>query len=232
VWGDIIWGLIPAIAVFKLLLFRERFEWPLQQYKNSYLGSGLFPVTLFLAIWIVVACFNDANPAPLPYLPIMNPLDIVQLFSILVIVEWLRQVRDGVIPSPSSLNVDFSSKVVAMIVFIWLNSLVAHSVHYYAGVRYALLPMFDSAIFQTSISIVWTLTAFIVMGIASRLGKRYLWFIGSTVLAAVVIKLFVIDLAESGTVTRIISFLSVGVLMLVIGYFSPPPEKEQTQEAE
>jgi Predicted membrane protein (DUF2339) len=42
-------------------------------------------------------------------------------------------------------------------------------------------------------------------------------------LSAVVLKLFMVDLSRTGTVPRIVSFLGVGVLMLIIGYFSPLP---------
>jgi uncharacterized membrane protein len=42
----------------------------------------------------------------------------------------------------------------------------------------------------------------------------------------VVIKLFLIDLDGIGTVARIVSFLGVGLLMLVMGYFRPLPPKE------
>jgi len=47
----------------------------------------------------------------------------------------------------------------------------------------------------------------------------------------VVAKLFLVDLADNGSLTRIISFLSVGAMMLLIGYFSPiPPKAEDTIE--
>ena len=36
-------------------------------------------------------------------------------------------------------------------------------------------------------------------------------------------KLLLVDLAASETVTRIVSFIGVGVLMLVIGYVAPLP---------
>jgi uncharacterized membrane protein len=45
-------------------------------------------------------------------------------------------------------------------------------------------------------------------------------------LAAVVLKLLLVDLSGTGTVTRIVSFIGVGVLMLVIGYVAPLPAKE------
>jgi len=47
-------------------------------------------------------------------------------------------------------------------------------------------------------------------------------------MAIVIAKLFLVDLARIGTVPRIVSFLGVGVLMLVIGYYSPlPPNSKE-----
>ena len=44
----------------------------------------------------------------------------------------------------------------------------------------------------------------------------------------VVIKLFLVDLSNTGTIARIISFIVVGILMLLIGYLSPlPPQSGQ-----
>ena len=45
-------------------------------------------------------------------------------------------------------------------------------------------------------------------------------------LAVVIGKLLLIDLSHIGTVPRIVSFLGVGTLMLVVGYFSPLPPKQ------
>ena len=42
-------------------------------------------------------------------------------------------------------------------------------------------------------------------------------------MALVVVKLFFIDLSNIGGIERIVSFIGVGLLMLVIGYVSPVP---------
>jgi uncharacterized membrane protein len=53
------------------------------------------------------------------------------------------------------------------------------------------------------------------------------WLAGAALLAIVVAKLFLVDLSRIGSIERIISFVGVGLLMLVVGYFSPlPPAKE------
>ena len=42
-------------------------------------------------------------------------------------------------------------------------------------------------------------------------------------MAVVIVKLFFVDLANVGSIERIVSFLGVGLAMLVVGYFSPLP---------
>ena len=224
-WGDIVWGLIVAIAIAILLITKDRFIWPLQKHQEAYLGWGLLPVVIFSAMWVLVTCFDEGDPAPLEYIPVLNPQDIAQLFSLAIIYEWLSKTRQEKLPGIIDMKPDVLIIILASIAFIWLNSLVAHVVHFYMGVRYAMEPMFESSIFQTSITIVWTVTAFAIMGLASRLSQRRLWFTGAGLLAAVVIKLFIIDLSDLGTVPTIISFMSVGILMLVIGYITPVPPK-------
>jgi uncharacterized membrane protein len=51
-------------------------------------------------------------------------------------------------------------------------------------------------------------------------------------LGITVLKLFVIDLSGTGSIGRIISFLVVGLLMLVIGYFAPLPPKTPKETAD
>ena len=54
---------------------------------------------------------------------------------------------------------------------------------------------------------------------------KKIW-IAAALLGVVVAKLFLVDLADRGGLFRIISFLSVGVLLLLVGYFSPVPPRQ------
>ena len=92
--------------------------------------------------------------------------------------------------------------------------------------------MMHSTVVQTSLSIFWTVLALVTMWFATRRIIRPLWIAGAVLMTVVVVKLFVIDLSSIGTVERIVSFIAVGVLMLVIGYFAPlpPVAKAQIQE--
>jgi uncharacterized membrane protein len=53
---------------------------------------------------------------------------------------------------------------------------------------------------------------------------------GFGLLILVVLKLFFVELASSGTIERIISFIVVGSLLLLIGYFVPLPPNEEKED--
>jgi uncharacterized membrane protein len=90
--------------------------------------------------------------------------------------------------------------------------------------------MAQSVLVQASLSIFWAILALAAMVFATRTARRTIWVVGAVLMGVVVAKLFLVDLGSVGTVARIVSFIAVGVLMLIIGYFSPvPPRKPEPQ---
>jgi uncharacterized membrane protein len=72
------------------------------------------------------------------------------------------------------------------------------------------------------------LTTLAAMFVATSRRLRPLWMVGAGLLAAVVGKLFLIDLGALSGLPRVVAFLGVGVLLLLIGYLSPlPPTNEK-----
>jgi uncharacterized membrane protein len=66
------------------------------------------------------------------------------------------------------------------------------------------------------------------MVFGNKTNIRYVWLVGAGLLGIVVVKLFLVELNNVGTVGRIISFIAVGGIMLVIGYLTPlPPGKKE-----
>jgi uncharacterized membrane protein len=58
---------------------------------------------------------------------------------------------------------------------------------------------------------------------------RAWWSAGALLLAIVVAKLFLLDLATLSGLPRVVAFIGVGVLLLVIGYVAPfPPAREMS----
>ena len=83
------------------------------------------------------------------------------------------------------------------------------SIHFWADVPYRLDALFASVLVQATLSLLWTAAALALMLLARRRMQRVLWMIGAALLGAVVVKLFLVDLAGSGTVARIVSFVGV-----------------------
>jgi uncharacterized membrane protein len=83
--------------------------------------------------------------------------------------------------------------------------------------------MLSSTLVQTSLSIFWAMLALTTMLVAAKRANRVVWIIGAGLLAIVILKLFLVDLSKIGTIERIVSFVGVGLLMLILGYFSPVP---------
>ena len=101
--------------------------------------------------------------------------------------------------------------------------MLLRALHHWAGVPYHLGEMLRSDLVQVSLSLLWTLLALTAMRIATRRGWRSVWLSGAGLLAVVVVKLFLVELSNVGTLERIISFVGVGLLMLIIGYLAPVP---------
>jgi uncharacterized membrane protein len=185
-------------------------------------------VALYLAAWSLLTNIASAgDTAPLPYVPLLNPLDLAQVLALLALFRYWRFLR--AVDSPGSARIDHRVPlpVLATLAFIWLNALLLRSLHQWFGVALDLENLMASTLVQTCLSLFWTVLALITMLIAARKRERVVWLVGAGLLVVVIAKLFLIDLSRIGSVERIISFVGVGLLMLVVGYFSPlPPARE------
>ena len=76
------------------------------------------------------------------------------------------------------------------------------------------------------------ITGVSLMILGNRRASRMVWIAGAALLAIVVAKLFLIELADRGGLYRIVSFIGVGLAFLVVGYFAPVPVKRPEQQAE
>ena len=163
------------------------------------------------------AC-GSGTAAPLPHLPLLNPLDVGVALALVAVMLWLRTIGQARGPLLGA---------VAAAGFVWLNAMLVRGFHHYDGVPYRVDAWLESLAVQSGIALLWSLTALVAMWFGARRGARVPWVVGAALLAAVVLKLLLVDLSGTGTVTRIVSFIGVGVLMLVIGYVAPLPAKEE-----
>lgn len=223
-WSLACWGLIPLLFLTFLTFSGNRLPQPMASYLGLYQGTGADIPMAALLLWFLVSLTSDGNPDPLPYLPLINPLELTE--SVLVLVFGLRLFRYPPFPA---LGGPWNLILVSAIAFLLLNAIVARSVHAFAGIAYQLFPLFSSMVLQASLAALWSLLALTLTVWGARRRQRTLWLCGAGLLAMVVAKLMLIDLSGTGTIGRIVSFLVVGLLMLLIGYLAPLPP--QTKES-
>lgn len=231
VWDFTLWGLLPAAVIALLLGPAGRLRWPVARFADSYRGEALLPVAIFCWLWLLFAATNAGDPWPLPYLPLLNPLELAQLFVLLVLLRWAWGNRGREVLPGMLLSMPLAWAALGIAAFTLLNEAVAHAVHHWQGTAYRLESLHRSMVFHAAISVVWTLSALLLAVLATRRGLRSVWFTAAALLGAVVVKLFLIDLSRSDTMERIVSFIAVGLLMLLIGYFSPLPPKQEEEKA-
>ena len=178
-----------------------------------------------MLLWALMVTFaTGGDVEPLPYLPVLNPLDLSMLIALLVAFRWWQVNRsDAPVWWPNVL------KGLAVVAFALANGALLRAVHHLAFVPWKDNLLFASDTVQASLSLFWGVSGLVLAFIASRRNQRVIWMVGAGLLGVVVAKLFLVDMANTGTVARIVSFIGAGVLLLVVGYFSPlPPAKENT----
>jgi uncharacterized membrane protein len=231
VWPLIAWAVVPALILALLTAGPARRTWPVSKHEKSYLLYGAVPLAAFLAAWTIYANFtSNGDPAPLPYLPLLNPLDIAQALVFVVLAQWLMTLRslgylELISPTPTPLYALFGGAT-----FIWANGVLLRTLHHWAGVPFELDAMLRSVLVQAAFSLFWSILALAIMVFATRRALRGLWITGAALMGVVVIKLFLVELSHVGTVERIVSFIGVGIFLLVIGYFSPVPPRLRMED--
>ncbi len=223
-WRAAVWVIVPAAHLWWLPRLVTRVQWPFAKNREAYLFIAGIGMTAYLAAWSLITnltCTGDT--APLPYLPVLNALDIAQASVLLNLVRYWRFLKSVNSPGFARMDKRLPPATLVALTFVFLNAILLRSLHQWFGVGLRLDQLMASTLVQTSISLFWTVLALLTMLFATRKGSRMIWVLGATLLGVVIAKLFLIDLSRSGSVERIISFVGVGLLMLIVGYLSPLP---------
>ena len=218
----------PALVLIAVASARAGGRWPVNRFREAYLARA--GATLAVALWAWTFYANathDGRSEPLPYLPLLNAIDLGHLLALSAGVAWVLALRREAIALPGGRMAWVNAAAVAA--FAWLNAILLRTIHHWAGVPYDLEAMLRSVLVQAALSLFWTSLALVLMFYATRKGWRPVWMTGAALMGVVVGKLFLVDLSHIGGIERIVSFIGVGLLMLLVGYLAPvPPRKEGT----
>jgi uncharacterized membrane protein len=197
----------PHVVARPLAGAFERWRTPLQQ--------GLIALLAMAAAWAV---FVSGDSAPLPWLPLLNPLDLAQLGVLVVLAGWLDSPL-----APASWRTR-RWPLLAAAGFVLVSTITLRAAHHWGGVDWdGSLP--SSTLVQTSLTVVWSLLGVLGWIVGSRRGQRGLWLAGAVLMGVVLAKLLLVDRQHLGNLLGILSFMAYGVLCTAVGYFAPAPPR-------
>ena len=230
VWATVPWGLVPAIGLAAVCTLAAGERWPFGVHRRGYVVQGGVLVAVVLTLWSVLSNVRgDADPAPLAYLPFANPQDVTQAIVLLALVLFVLRARREEGSMFDALPPGAVAAVLAALAFLWINAIALRTIHFWYDVPYNPHALWRAPLVQATLSILWSTIALATMAWANRRAWRTPWIAGATLLGVVVVKLFLVELAQVGTIARIVSFIGVGLLLLLIGYLAPvPPRKEDS----
>ncbi|HEV8259012.1 MAG TPA: DUF2339 domain-containing protein [Casimicrobiaceae bacterium] len=206
-------------------LMRWQLQWPLRTFGDAYAATAGSVVAVALGVgFAALAVLNPGDPRPLPYVPLANPLDLTLTLALVALFLWANR--------HAGATAQALYRWLGVGAFIVLNGIVVRTVHHWLGVPWQLHALIASRPLQAALTLTWTVAALAAMVVATKRQLRVLWLIGAGLLAAVIVKLFAIDLAALSGLTRVVAFLGVGALLLVIGYVAPlPPASKDRVDA-
>ena len=176
----------------------------------------LFAALLGLA-WLT-ALWLAGDSAPLPWLALLNPLDLMQVLTLTVLAAWLATAR-----APHELR-ERRLQWLAVAGFALVSVITLRAAHHWGGVVWG-GGMFSTSLVQTSLTVVWSVLGVLGWIVGSRRGQRGLWRAGAVLMAVVLVKLVLIDRQHLGSGFGIASFLAYGLLCTAVGYLAPAPPR-------
>jgi uncharacterized membrane protein len=223
---------VPAVLLLAATSRAFDTRWPVAPHADAYRMGGVFIILVAMAIWVLYAnVTHDGRSDPLPYLPLLNAIDLGHLLIGICIMAAVLAWRRSSLAPPKPLDGVGGWVVIGALTFGWLNAIVLRTIHHWTDIPYERHAMTRSVLVQASLSVFWSVIALALMVYATRTARRSLWMVGASLMGIVVVKLFLVDFSHIAGIERIVSFIGVGVLMLVIGYFSPVPPRKAGEEA-
>ncbi|MFZ2237601.1 MAG: DUF2339 domain-containing protein [Dokdonella sp.] len=221
------WALsaLPLLALATLLRKKPSWiAWPIGD-AFSHVLPGLSGL-LLLALVLVFgnSLFAPGSSAPLPFVPVINPLELMQLAILLLIARG-----DGFATFGNAV-VSQRTRVLVVLGFALITFATLRGVHHVGGVPWNEALVWTT-LAQTSLTVVWSLVGMAAWIVGSRRGNRSLWLAGAVLMGIVLLKLLLVDRNHLGNLYGIASFIAYGLLCTVIGYLAPAPAKTATENA-
>ena len=215
---------LPWLLVAALALFRWRWlSMPLGERFDGWRGRLLAVLFAVLGLWWLASLFEAGSAAPLPWIPLLNPMELAQLAVLALALRWQMGGSRSLPPRRIVL--------LAALAFVWITSVVLHAVHHWGGAPWG-DAILSTSLAQTSLTVVWSVLGVLGWVLGSRRSQRMLWLAGAVLMGVVLAKLVLVDRQHLGNLLGIGSFIAYGLLCTVVGYFAPAPPRASTSEGD
>ena len=217
------WHLALGVAPWLVLVALALWRWRWLAIPRGALADGARAPLLCVAFAVValdwlLALRQAAPSAPLPWLPLLNPAELVHSLALLLAAAWLWSPW-----APQALR-PLRMAVVAAVGFVLLSVSTLRGVHHWGGVAWE-PGLLSSSLAQTSLTVTWSVLGVIGWITGSRRGRRGLWLAGALLMGVVLAKLLLVDRQHLGGMLGIVSFIAYGVLCTIVGYLAPAPPR-------
>lgn len=214
------WLLMAALSLWRWNALR----WPLGEAFDRVRQPLQCVLFGLLSIGWLSGQLLPGDAAPLLWLPVLNPAEIGQWLSLLLLARWLYSDQ-----APQAL-LGIRVPLLSLATFVALTSVVLHGVHQWGGLSWN-ASMMRFSLAQTSLTVLWSVLGVIAWVWGSRRGQRVLWMVGAVLMGVVLAKLVIVDRQHLGNLLGIASFIAYGLLCTVVGYLAPaPPSAAPTVE--
>ncbi|MGR4875770.1 DUF2339 domain-containing protein [Pseudoxanthomonas sp. LARHCG66] len=211
------WLVVVAFALFRWHWLAAPLGGRFDAWRTPLLGT-LFAA---LGLWWMGSLFVAGGAAPLPWIPVLNPMELAQLATLVLLLRWWMPEARVLPPTQIVL--------LSTLAFVWITSVVLHAVHHWGGVPWS-DSLISGSLAQTSLTVTWSVLGVLGWVIGSRRGQRMLWLGGAVLMAVVLAKLVFVDRQHLGNLLGIGSFMAYGLLCTVVGYLAPAPPRRSGQE--
>ena len=211
---------MPALLLTAVTLWRARWiASPLTNYLPQWRVPLLYSLFALLGLLALAALGGQGDATPLPYIPLVNPLELMLLATIFLFARWVADDSTPLVLKQQR------AMLAGVIVLIFVTDATLRAVHQLGGVGWD-DTLADSSLAQMSLTVVWSVLGLVAWVWGSRRGHRMLWLAGAIMMGIVLAKLLLIDRAHLGNLFGIGSFIVYGILCTVIGYLAPAPPKQ------
>lgn len=215
------WLLVSAPVLLLWFVALQRSNWlaaPLQGQWESTRRLLMYSLLGVMAVAFVIGLLVDGEAAPLRYLPLLNPLEVLLLAILACFAYWCADAK-----TPAEVR-RLRPAIFGIVTMVFITSATLRAVHHLGGVPWS-DEMASSSLAQMSLTVVWS-----VLGVLAWIGgslrrQRMLWLAGAVTMGVVLLKLLFVDRGHLGNLFGISSFIAYGLLCTVIGYFAPAPPR-------